>query len=187
MLSDKGIRNAIKQGELSITPYNEKAFLPSGYVMHLGENFLRPAKGRVIDAVNGPTAQYYKPFTITDANPLKLKPGEFLLGETMEKIRLSNKLGMLIEGASAVGRLGVTAVMSAMMVDSGHGWFHARKITLEIKNNGPNTIILRKGMKFCRAMFFKLDKPASFYSDSKSHYANQEGVGAPQPLKEIGV
>ncbi|MGB9577112.1 MAG: dCTP deaminase [Candidatus Micrarchaeia archaeon] len=187
MLSDDGIKKAVKKRELEIIPYYDYALLPSAYVMHLGKNFLRPARGKTIDAVHGPTEKYYKPFSITDAKPLRLKPGEFVLGETMEKIRLSNKLGLMIEGVSALGRLGVTAVMTAMLVDSGHGWFKPRAITLEIKNQGPNTIILRPGMKFCRCVFFRLETPATFYSDAKSKYAFQEGVGAPKPLNEFGV
>lgn len=91
----------------------------------------------------------------------------FVLGETYEEIGLSEKIGMLLEGRSTIARLGLTVVQTAMIIDSGQ---KPKKMTLEIRNNGYNTILLYPQMKFCRACFFLLEPPASIRYDNDGKY-----------------
>ena len=187
MLSDLGIVRELKKGTLKLRPFDKAALRPSGYTLHLGPHFLVPKKGLKLNPLKDDLSKAYVPLVASSKKPLVLKPCNFVLGETLEEIALSPKLGCFVDGASTIARLGVTIHMSAMMIDPGHGWPGFRRITLEIKNSGTNTIVLTPGMKFCKAVFFVLEPSASFSADARSKYKGQKNVGAPLRIREQGV
>lgn len=187
MLSDNGILREIKKGSLKIRPFDKQALRPSGYTFHLGPHFLVPKAGFKINPLTDDPSKFYSPLTASEKRPLVLEPGDFVLGETLEEIALSPKIGAFVDGASTIARLGISIHQAAMMLDPGHGWPNFRRVTLEIKNDGTNSIVLTPGMKFCKAAFFKLEPPASFSADERSKYNKQKNVGAPLRIKEKGV
>lgn len=175
MLSDVGILESIKNKELIIKPFDEKQIRPAGITIHLGYTILKPKSGKTID-IKKQVVPSYEKYKLTKDRPYLLKSNEFVLGETLEKVTISNKLGFMIEGRSTLARLGIAVVQTAMIVDTG---IKNRAITLEIKNNGPNDILLYPEMKIGRAIVFRLDKPASHEYNEKGKYKYQEGVGQP--------
>ena len=187
MLSDTGILAEIKKGTLKIKPFDKGALRPSGYTFHLGPHFLVPKTGFKINPLVDDPSKFYSPLTASQKRPLVLEPGDFVLGETLEEIALSSKIGCFVDGASTIARLGISIHQAAMMLDPGHGWPDFRRVTLEIKNDGTNSIVLTPGMKFCKAAFFLLSPPASFSADERSKYNKQKNVGAPLRIKEKGV
>ena len=70
-----------------------------------------------------------------------LKPGEFILAQTMERIVMPNHLMGLVEGRSSYARTGITAHLAAPKIDPGFDG----TITLEMTNDGANPIELVAG------------------------------------------
>lgn len=84
MLSNEDIKRIIENGQLKITPFNDKWLRSSGITMHLGEELLKPRPGFVVD-VRQPTPPPYDAIKITLDKPYSLAPGEFLLGHIPER------------------------------------------------------------------------------------------------------
>lgn len=166
MLSDISIKKYLESGDIIIDPWHEDMMGAARVTLHLGKKILVP-KGRVVVDVMKKTVPMYDAITLKKGKPFRFKSGMFILGETHEHVGLSEKVGMLIDGRSTLGRVGLTVTQTSMIIDTGQ---KPKTMTLEIKNNGPHDIMLYLGMKFCRACFFKIDPPASIRYDTDGKY-----------------
>lgn len=81
-----------------------------------------------------------------EADTFLLKPGEFVLAQTLERVYIPSDLLGLVEGRSSYARIGITVHVTAPKIDPG---FNAH-ITLEMANFGKLPVNLRAG----------IDKPA---------------------------
>lgn len=176
MLSDKDIIKAIKEGDLRVDPFKKSSLRPAGISLHLGSEILVPVRAGVID-IKAEISPEYDRFEITPSKPFIIKPQQFVLGHTEEKISIGANIGFLIEGRSTLARIGVSVEQSASMVDPGH---LNRPLTLEIYNCGPNSVTLYQGMSIGRGVVFRLSSKTGMPFDGYSRYALQEsGVGKP--------
>ena len=181
MHSNVDLLNAIKKGDLEIEPFSEKIIRPSGLTFHLGEDLLRPLPGKTVDVKNKVIPDYEE-IKLLEDKPYELKPGEFLLGHTLETVTVGPNLGFFIEGRSTLARVGLTIVQTAMLVYPGH---RKRSITLELANHGPNPILLYPKMKIARAAIIELKTPCSEQYDDAGKYQGQTSVGKPIFKNEI--
>lgn len=85
-----------------------------------------------------------------------LRPGEFVLGATFEKITLPNYLAARVEGKSSLGRLGLAIHSTAGWIDPGY----SGTITLEISNIGPLPIVLYSFMPIAQIAFMQMSNAA---------------------------
>jgi dCTP deaminase len=175
MLSAEDIRNYLAEGSLVVEPFHESCIRISGLSLHLGEQVLKQLPGKVVDVL-AKIIPDYEEHILTMEKPYPLSPGEFVLAHTLESVTVPQKLGLLIEGRSTLARVGLTVVQTAMIVDPGH---RARSITLELANNGPNTILLYPRMKIARAALFEFKTPPQEPYDRTGKYRNQKAVGRP--------
>ncbi len=165
MLSNVSIQQYLDSGDIIIDPWDGD--VDAGRVgVHLGSKILIPVGDMVIDVKNKVLPEYQE-IILTPDRPFRLDPGMFVLGETHERMGLSEKIGALIDGRSTLARLGLMVTQTAMIIDPGQ---KPKTMTLEIKNNGPHAINLYPRMKFCRVCFFLLDPPATMRHDSTSKY-----------------
>jgi len=181
MLSDEDIKNVIKNGELKITPFSDKWIRSSGITLHLGEELLKPRGGYVVDVLKAEPPPYDQ-IIITPDKPYTLRPGEFMLGHTYQRVTVGASIGFLIEGRSTLARVGLTIVQTAMMVYPGHS---DRAVTLELANHGPNPILLYPKMKIARVGLFELKSPSVIRYDDTGKYRGQQSVGLPIFRDEI--
>lgn len=101
-----------------------------------------------------------------------LKPQEFILGSTMEKVHLPYDLCGHIDGKSSIGRLGVF-IENSGFVDSGFNG----NITLEIYNASDKAFELYHGMPICQIIYETLTSPVTKpYGQRNNHYQNSEGT-----------
>lgn len=175
MLSDVDIKRAMDEGLLKIIPFSPRQLRSAGITLHLGSALLKPIPGAIVDVKTGQLPEYEE-IEITAKSPYMLKPQDFMLGHTFERITLSPKLGLFIEGRSTLARVGLTIVKTAMFVEPGH---HNRTVTLELANHGPNVILLYPKMKIARVAIHELQTPSSRPYDIKGKYRNQNSVGKP--------
>lgn len=166
---------AIKSKDLIVDPFHPNNIRPVGLALHLGEDLLIPEDNEVIDIKNKVLPKYNL-VKIALNQPYTLKPHAFALAHTYEKITLSTRLAMMIEGRSTIARLGLTVVQTAMLVDPGHT---NRVITLELANHSKNPILLYPKMKIARAIICELKTPAHEPYDKVGKYRNQTTAGQP--------
>lgn len=81
-----------------------------------------------------------------------LKPNEFILGQTIEKINLPENICGLLSGRSSNSRLGISIEQSQNIIPPGHSDF----CVLQVKNNLPFPVRIYPETRICQAMFFKL-------------------------------
>ena len=106
-----------------------------------------------------------------------LRPGEFILGSTVEAVSIPDYLACRFEGKSSLGRIGLTTHVTAGFVDPGF----QGTITLEIKNENQFPILLKPGMLIGQLCFIRLNtKVDRMYGSAGlgSHYQNQSGPTA---------
>jgi len=175
MYSNIDIKEALENSDLIIEPFNKKIIKPAGITLHLGDTLLIQQAGKTVDVKKKITPDYKK-VIISKDDPYTLKPGEFLLSHTLEKVSVSKNIGFLIEGRSTLARVGLTVVQTAMLIYPGHT---SRCITLELANHSPSPINLYKDMKIARAVIIGLKTPSTILYDENGKYRNQESVGVP--------
>ena len=113
-----------------------------------------------------------------------LHPGEFVLGSTMERVRLPDDLVARLEGKSSLGRLGLLIHSTAGYVDPGWDGF----LTLELSNVANLPITIYPHMKIGQISFFRLTTPADVPYGSKgtrSKYQGQRGPTASRFFEEF--
>ncbi len=174
LLSDKSIKEAIKAGRIVIKPYFEDCVQPSSIDIHLDSKFLLFNKSQhaVID-VRQKQDELMCMVEIKDGQPFILHPGEFVLGSTLESLKLPNDVAGRIEGKSSLGRLGLLIHSTAGYIDP--GW--EGNLTLELSNVSPLPITLYYKMKIGQISFTQMTTPVDKPYGSKglgSHYQGQK-------------
>ena len=105
--------------------------------------------------------------------PFWLHPGQFVLGATLEFLRLPDTLGAYVVGRSTWGRLGLL-VATAIMLQPGWGG----NLTLELVNHGESPIALYAGSKIAQLAVHSLDDATDKPYDGE--YMGPTGPWAPQ-------
>lgn len=175
ILSDRSLLEEIKNGHFIIKPFDESCIQPSSIDLKLANEF------RVFKHINHalidtkiPFSEYTDLVRVNDGEKFILHPGEFVLGSTLEWVKVPNDLVGRIEGKSSLGRLGVIIHATAGFVDAGF----EGNLTLEINNVGKIPIALYPGMKIAQFSIMKMTTPADKPYGSKelnSKYHGQQG------------
>lgn len=95
----------------------------------------------------------WEQFTVEETEPVILNPGEFILGQTLERINLPSNMTAKIEARQSIARLGLSICMAKYMNPGYQG-----KIPLQMKNVSANPIILRPYIRICTIIFEQLEK-----------------------------
>lgn len=104
-----------------------------------------------------------------------IKPGEFMLASTREKVNVPDDLIGFVHGKSSLGRKGLLIHITAGLLDPGF----SGTITLELKNVSDEPVKLEPGMKIGQLTFQQLTSAAWKPYGSPglgSHYQNQSGT-----------
>jgi len=157
ILSDRSIKEAIASGRLGIDPFDPALVQPSSIDVRLDSKFLvfRNTKRAFID-VKQPADDLMEMIEVGSNEPMFLHPHEFVLGSTIERVRMPNDLVARLEGRSSLGRLGVVIHSTAGFIDAafeGH-------VTLEISNSANLPIALYAGMRIGQLSFSLMTTPA---------------------------
>jgi len=177
ILSDKSIREEIAKGSIVITPYHPDCVQPSSIDVHLGNRFL--IFNRVQHAVINLKEKQdglMKMVEVKENEPFILHPGEFVLGSTVESVKMPLDIAGRIEGKSSLGRLGLLIHSTAGYIDA--GW--KGSLTLELSNVSPLPITLYPNMKIGQISFQRMTTQVENPYGSKklgSKYQGQEGPG----------
>ncbi len=156
ILSDHSIKESIADRRIVITPYDESLVQPASIDIRLDGRFrvFRNYKYSCID----PKAVQQDLTELVEVGdePFIVHPGEFILGNTVERIKLGDDLVARLEGKSSLGRLGLIVHATAGYIDPGFDG----NITLELSNVANLPIRLYPGMKVGQISFFAMSTPA---------------------------
>ena len=157
ILSDHSIKESIAAGRIAITPYDEALVQPASIDIRLDGRFLvfRNYKYTCIDP-KSLQPDLTEMIEVGQDEPFIVHPGEFILGNTIERIGLGNDLVARLEGKSSLGRLGLIVHATAGYIDPGF----EGNITLELSNVANLPIRLYPGMKVGQISFFAMSTPA---------------------------
>lgn len=178
ILSDRTIKESISAGRIKITPYDALSVQPASIDIRLDNRFrvFRNYRYTSID----PKESQDGLTELVEVNldePFVIHPGEFVLGNTVERIALGNDLVARLEGKSSLGRLGLIVHATAGYIDPGF----EGNITLELSNVANLPILLYPGMKIgqisFQAMTSEADRPYG-HPSLGSKYKGQEAPTA---------
>ena len=158
-----------------ISPYNQDQLQPASYDVRLGRNIQIP-RPYILDLRSlRPSKEFMDPYEMGEDESYILRPGDCILGETVETINVPAYLRASIEGKSSLARLWLFPIAEAGYLDPGFSGV----VTLEILNLGPFTLMIYPGMLIAQVSFAELNAPAKRPYGSEglgSHYQNQKGV-----------
>jgi dCTP deaminase len=157
VLSDRSIREAVEKGDIAITPFEDGLVQPSSVDLRVGKYFrvFRNNRRPYID-VREPAEGLTELVEAGGEEPFVLHPGEFVLGATLERVRVGNGLVARLEGKSSLGRLGLLIHSTAGFIDPGFDG----NITLELSNVANLPITIYPGMKIGQISFLQMTTPA---------------------------
>lgn len=154
ILSDKDIKSL---GDRVIMPFSKKYVQPSSYDMHIADEIIQENELKRVEEI-------------------KIRPLEFILGTTLEKVRIPENMCGIINGKSTLGRNGLAVHITAGFIDPGF----TGNITLELFNHSNRTIELKPTDSVCQLILIELtgdcEKP---YGEHDNHYQWQDGVKEP--------
>ncbi|MCD1160126.1 dCTP deaminase [Peribacillus frigoritolerans] len=154
ILSNKTILKKIKEQELIIEPLKQSQLQPASIDLRIGNHFL------TIDEYSTPLISLDKPAAYKEIykDHIIIPPQAFIIGTTIEVIKLPNNMSAFVEGRSSIGRLGLF-IQNAGWVDPG---FEGH-ITLELYNANRVPIELKAGRRICQLVLAALDQETTPY------------------------
>jgi dCTP deaminase len=173
VLSDSTIREEIEAGRISIDPFDPEMIQPSSIDLRVDSSYrvFNNSRYPYID-VKQPMEELTELVTTEEDEPFILHPGEFVLGQTLEKVGIPNDLVARLEGKSSLGRLGLLIHSTAGFVDAGF----SGNLTLELSNVANLPITIYHGMPIGQLSFMRMDRPVEvpYGADEKgSKYQEQ--------------
>src|SRR4051795_12399019 len=177
VLSDRTIKEEVAAGRLVFDPYDESLVQPSSVDMRVDRSFrvFNNSRYPYID-VREPMENLTELVTVEEEEPFVLHPGEFVLGQTLERVRLPDDLVARLEGKSSLGRLGLVIHSTAGFVDPGF----EGNLTLELSNLATLPITIYRGMPIGQISFMRMDRPVEHAYGAReagSQYQGQGGAG----------
>ncbi len=176
ILVDFEISGEIDAGKLVIDPYDPALIQPNSYDVRLSNKFSWHEKS---DAVLDP---YQSESILTnlasiEASEIVMKPGQFLLGATLEKFCLPRDIVGQLTGKSSLARLGVMVHVTAGFIDAGFSHPPAQ-ITLEILNVGNRPVRLHAGMSIGQMVFTRTAECMVAYNEKPGAKYNGQSAAA---------
>ncbi len=165
ILTRNKILDAVRTGDITIDPFDEQALDAASYDMTLYPQIRVFTEGlNEIDLMDmAEDAHALMDITrIVDIPPERyylLKPGELVLGMTVEKLSLAPNIAGSLEGRSRFARMGLMVHVTASFLQPGIK--NTRQI-FEIFNASRNAIKLRSGVRIAQVVFERCEGMAIY-------------------------
>lgn len=156
-----------------IEPYDDTLVQPASIDVRLGRWLWVLRSGTLLD----PEKDNRHLFDFHDMGPdgsFLVKPGDLVLGETVEKVNLPAHIAARFEGKSSLGRLGLMTHVTAGFIDPGF----SGTVTVEITTASAAPIRLHAGMLIGQVCFYRMSHSSVLPYGSVvrgSHYQSQIG------------
>jgi len=176
VLSDKTIREEVEAGRISFDPYDPSLIQPSSVDVRVDRSFrvFQNSRYPYID-VRQKMEDLTELIRVEGDEPFILHPGEFVLGQTLERVKLPNDIVARLEGKSSLGRLGLLIHSTAGFVDAGF----EGNLTLELSNVANLPITIYHGMPIGQISFMRMDRPVEHAYGSDEAGSKYQGQAEP--------
>jgi dCTP deaminase len=180
VLSDRTIKAEIAAGRLVLDPYDPELVQPSSVDVRVDRRFrvFHNSRRPFID-VREPMQDLTEMVTVDGDEPFVLHPGEFVLGQTLERVTLPNDLAARLDGKSSLGRMGLLIHSTAGFVDP--GW--TGNLTLELSNVANLPITIYYGMPIGQISFMRMDLAVERPYGSDEAGSKYQGQAEPTPSR----
>ena len=180
VLSDRTIRREIEDGRIAIDPFDASMVQPSSIDVRVDRRFrvFHNARYPYID-VRQPMEDLTELVEVGPDERFILHPGEFVLGQTLERVTLPDDLVARLEGKSSLGRLGLLIHSTAGFVDAGF----SGNLTLELSNVANLPITIYHGMPIGQLSFMRMDGPVEHPYGSRDTSNKYQGQTEPTPSR----
>jgi dCTP deaminase len=180
VLSDSTIREQVEAGRIVFDPFDPGLVQPSSVDMRVDGKFrvFNNARYPYID-VRKPMEDLTSMVEVPEDEPFILHPGEFVLGQTLERVKLPDDIVARLEGKSSLGRLGLLIHSTAGFVDAGF----EGNLTLELSNVANLPITIYRGMPIGQISFMRMDKPVEHAYGSGETGSKYQGQAEPTPSR----
>lgn len=174
ILSDGTIRRMLHDGTLGLNPITDDQIQPGSVDLRLDRAFrvFRNHTASVVDPY-APPVDLTEVVEVPDGEAFILHPGEFVLGNTIEHVRLPADITARVDGKSSIARYGIV-VHAAGVVDASF----TGQIVWEFSNMSRLPFKLWPGMKIGHILFMQMDKAAEKpygHPELGSKYQGQTG------------
>ncbi len=175
ILSDKDIKARMEKGDLVIEPLDDpgKQIQAAWVDLRLSNEF-RVFKHTDEACIDSKNPHEYTEVIKSNGKPIIIHPREFMLGVIKERVKLPTDMAAYIDGRSSLGRLGITAHITAGFVDP--GW--DGNLVVEITNLGKMPVTLYPDMRIAKIIFFQLSSACErpYGAERGSKYYGQNSV-----------
>ncbi len=180
IFSDRTIKEALAEGRIDIEPLEPSYIQPSSVDLRVDRSF-RVFENHRHPAIDprSPQEDITKLVEVEEGEPFMLHPGEFVLGATLERVRLGLDVVARLEGKSSLGRLGLLIHSTAGFIDPGF----EGAITLELSNVATLPIAIYPGMKIGQISFYQMTTPADHPYGSPELGSKYQGQTGPTPSR----
>ncbi len=165
ILTRDKILEAVQTGQIKIDPFEEGALDAASYDMTLYHQIRVFIEGRnEIDLIDM-AHDAHTLLSITRIVPVPagnyylLKPGELVLGMTVEKLTLAPDIAGSLEGRSRFARMGLMVHVTASFLQPG---IQNTRQVFEIFNASRNAIKLRSGVRIAQVVFERCEGTAVY-------------------------
>ncbi len=161
ILADVDLRARIDAGDIVVDPLDDydTQIQPASIDLRLANKF-RAYRLPHVPCIDARDPKSLEPYTemieIAPNEGFVLQPGEFVLGATLERVKVPADLVARVEGRSSIGRLAVVVHATAGFIDPGF----EGQITLELSNLGRCAVKLHPGMRISQIVFHQLTRAA---------------------------
>jgi len=179
VLADATIARLLEAGRIEIDPYDPTLLQPSSVDVRV-DRYFRVFRNNLYPYIDVKQAQDdLTELVEIDEEPFILHPGEFVLGSTLERVRLPDDLVARLEGKSSLGRLGLLIHSTAGFIDPGFDGH----VTLELSNVANLPITIYAGMKIGQVSFVQLSEPAAAPYGTGTLGSKYQGQKGPTPSR----
>lgn len=154
ILGRKEIRDLYRASVLKINPFKDEHLGPVGLDLTLDHTGLNPDTNTKIKLSDTP-----------------LKPGDFILVNSIEYLELPNYLAGKIINRSSVARLGLLVGLNADLVEPNF----VGKLTFAIKNISNREIYLKPHLKIAQITFEEISSPEQVAKVPRYNYKDPQG------------
>jgi len=171
ILAHGEIKKLISLGRLKVDPLYPDAVRENGLDLRIGGEYAIYAyEGTVVRPCELKDARHL--FRVVKAEEVVIPPRSFVLLTTEEYVKMPEDVVGLANLRSTLARYGLS--VPPTVVDAGF----EGNITIEVVNESPNTIVLKRGVRFLHLILVKAEGRASYAGT----YQGQRGVTPPKGL-----
>ncbi len=172
ILANDELKRLISEGRLSVKPYLPEVVRENGLDLRIGGEYAIYAyEGVVVKPCELEDAKPY--FRVVKSEEVVIPPRNFVLLTTEEYVKFPRDVMGFANLRSTLARYGL--VIPPTIVDAGF----EGNITIEVVNQSPNTIVLKRGMRFLHLVLAKTAGVAEY----RGVYQGQRGVTPPKGLR----